>query len=191
MTMRARTLLPAALALAMAACGDFGKVNQGRVVAFDREKGTVTLVSDSNYREPGNPKFDALPAVTIRVPENPKEMGPAPEAGKLLHFDLAAGRMVVFDPAGGLKNIPFRLVGRREDARREELSALPAIDRAAGTVRLAVKNAILTLAVPGEYLSLPDDTWKAGDEVRYYYKDPGQALRLMNVTRTDISSGKS
>ena len=190
--MRTRTLLPAALALAMAACGDFGKVNQGRVVAFDREKGTVTLVSDSNYMEPGNPKFDVLPAVTIRVPENPKEMGPAPEAGKLLHLDLAAGRMVVFDPAPAASRTSHSGSSAAvRTPRREELAALPAVDRAAGTVRLAVKNAILTLAVPGEYLSLPDDTWKAGDEVRYYYKDPGQALRLMNVTRTDISSGKS
>ena len=190
--MRTRTLLTAALALAMAGCTQFGQVNQGRVVAFDREKGVVTLVSDSNYKEPGNPKFDVLPAVTIRVPENPAEMGPPPEAGKLLALDLAAGRIVVFDPnSGGLRNIPIRLVDRRENARREDLAALPAVDRAAGTVGVAVKNAIVTLSVPAEYLSLPADTWKAGDEVRYYYKDPGQALRLMNVTRTDISSGKS
>lgn len=183
-------LLTAALALAMAGCTHFGQVNQGRVIAFDREKGLVTLVSDSNYKEPGNPRFDVLPAVTIRVPENPKEMGPAPEAGKLLHLDLANGRMTVFDPAaGGFKNIPFRLLDRRDNASRDQLAALPAVDRAAGTVRLAMKNAIVTLAVPGEYLSLSEDTWKAGDEVRYYYKDPGQALRLMNVTRTDI--GKS
>ncbi len=185
-----RILLTAALALAMAGCTQFGQVNQGRVIAFDREKGTVTLVSDSNYRDPANPRFDVLPAVTIRVPENPKEMGPPPQAGKLLHLDTATGRMVVFDAAaGGFTNIPFRLLDRRDKPSRDELAALPAVDRTAGTVRLAMKSAILTLAVPGEYLSLPEDTWKAGDEVRYYYKDPGQALRLMNVTRTDI--GKS
>jgi hypothetical protein len=187
-----RILLTAALALAMGGCTQFGQVNQGRVIAFDHEKGLVTLVSDSNFMQPGNPRFDVLPAVTIRVPENPKEMGPPPEPGKLLHLDTTAGQMVVFDSAsGGFKTIPFRLLDRRENARREELAALPAVDRPAGTVRLAMKNAILILAVPGEYLGLPEDTWKAGDEVRYYYKDPGQALRLMNVTRTDISTGKS
>ncbi len=185
-----RILLTAALALALAGCTQFGQVNQGRVVAFDREKGLVTLVSDSNYKDPDNPRFDVLPAVTIRVPENPKEMGPPPEPGKLLSLDLAAGRMVVFDPAsGGFKDIPFRLLDRRNNAERAELAALPAVDRTTGTVRLALKNSILTLAVPGEFLGLPEDTWRAGDEVRYYYKDPAQALRLMNVTRTDI--GKS
>jgi len=30
-------------------------------------------------------------------------------------------------------------------------------------------------------------TWRTGDVVRYYYKTPGQALRLMNVTATDLS----
>lgn len=189
MTMSNRILLTAALALAMAGCTPFGKVDQGRVVAFDAERGLVTLVSDSNYMDPSKPRFDVLPPVTIRVPADPKEMGPAPVAGKLLNLDLAAGRMVVLDAAGALKTIPFQVSGRRDSASPEELAALPAVDRAAGTVRLAVKNVIVTLAVPGEYLSLPEDTWKAGDEVRYYYKDPGQALRLMNVTRTDI--GKS
>jgi hypothetical protein len=34
---------------------------------------------------------------------------------------------------------------------------------------------------------MPAGTWQAGDVVRYYYKEPGRALRLMNVTRTDLS----
>lgn len=191
MTMRTSAPLTAALALAMAGCMQFGQVNQGRVVAFDPAKGVVTLITDSNYQDPANPRFDVLPPVTIRIPGDPKEMGPAPVPGKLLHLDLEAGRMVVFDDAGGFKSIPFRVAGRRNHASREELEALPAVDRAAGNVRVAVKDSIVTLAVPGEYLSLPEDTWRAGDDVRYYYKDPGQALRLMNVTRTDISTGKS
>ena len=34
---------------------------------------------------------------------------------------------------------------------------------------------------------MPADTWQGGDVVRDYYKNPAQALRLMNVTKTDLS----
>ena len=34
---------------------------------------------------------------------------------------------------------------------------------------------------------MPAETWRCGDVVRYYYKEPGKALRMMNVTKTDLS----
>ena len=48
---------------------------------------------------------------------------------------------------------------------------------------------LLVFAVPEEYYAMPDDTWKIGDEVRYYYKDPTRALRMMNVSKTDLNKG--
>jgi hypothetical protein len=44
----------------------------------------------------------------------------------------------------------------------------------------------MAVAVDERYLSLPPDTWKSGDMVRYYYKEEGQALRLMNVSKTKL-----
>ncbi len=76
-----------AAALSLVGCGRFGQVNQGRVIQYDREKGLVNFIQDSNYREPGKPRFDVLPAVTVRIPADPGEMGPAPQAGKLLAVD--------------------------------------------------------------------------------------------------------
>lgn len=49
----------------------------------------------------------------------------------------------------------------------------------------------VTFAASADLLALPADTWKSGDVVRYYYKEPGQALRLMNVTKTDLSKAGS
>ena len=93
-----------------AGCGQFGQVNEGRVVAYDRERGQVTVILDSNPKGPGAPRYDQLPPVVVRVPVDRKEMGLEPQVG---------------------------------------------------------------------------------DIVRYYYKDPSQALRMMNVTRTDLNkSGK-
>jgi hypothetical protein len=45
---------------------------------------------------------------------------------------------------------------------------------------------LCTFSVPDNYFSYPASTWDAGDEVRLTYKTPGQALRFMNVSKTDI-----
>ena len=91
-----RNLLIAA-AVWLAGCGGFGTVNQGQVISYRHDKGTVTLIADSNYRDPTHPKFDVLPPVTIQTPENLAEMGPAPAAGKLLRVDARGRRLVIFN----------------------------------------------------------------------------------------------
>jgi hypothetical protein len=184
----------AALALFTSACSDFGKVNQGRVIAYDRANGLITLISDSNFREPGKPRFDVLPPVTIQVPANPAEMGPAPEAGRLVQLDSANRRFMVFHE-GVLKSIPYTPVEEHAnippDSGRLAGMTFPIVDKENRTVTTycALEKKLLTARVSGEYLALPPESWKAGDEVRYYYKQPDQALRLMNVTKTDINKG--
>ena len=49
------------------------------------------------------------------------------------------------------------------------------------------ERTLITFRAPDELLSLPADTWRSGDVIRYYYKQPDQALRLMNVTKTDLN----
>ncbi len=195
--MAARTqsmMLPAALWMALlVGCGGFGKVNQGRAVAYDSQKGLLTLILDSNYREPGKPRYDVLPPVTVRIPENPRAMGPAPQAGGLIELDLRSRRVVVFDAAGqSLRTIRCEVLSLAEgvsrDDRRVAGARFPRVDRAGKTVTIFLPNErrLITFTVPDEHLALPNSTWTAGDEVRYYYKDPAQALRLMNVTKTEI-----
>jgi len=175
-------------------CGGFGKVNQGRAIAYDPQNGLVTLILDSNYREPGRPRYDVLPPVTVRAPEDPAAMGPAPQAGGLIELDIGNRRAVIFEAASqSLKAIPLEMVELVENAGRDHPRVarvrFPVVDRVNKviTLYLAKKRQLITFAVPEEYLGLPDSTWVMGDEVRYYFKDPGQALRMMNVTKTEVS----
>ena len=174
-------------------CGGFGQVNQGRVVAYEPEKGLLTLILDSNYREPGNPRYDVLPPVTVRVPEDPGAMGTAPDAGGLMELEVRNRRVVIFDAASqSLKTISCELLESREGGSGNDPRVagvrFPVVDRAKRTVTvyLPSERRLVTFSVPEEYLALPESTWVAGDEVRYYFKDPGQALRLMNITKTEI-----
>lgn len=175
-------------------CGGFGKVNQGRVIHYDAAKGLVTLIGDSNYTQAGNPRYDVLPPVTVAIPEDPKQMGPAPAAGKLVRLDTGQKEAVIFDDASRqLKTISYTLVEQDDsvfsDDPRVVGESFPAVDRAKKTITVysPKRKQLVTFSVPDEYFSLPEDTWEAGDEVRYYYKDPGRALRLMNVTRAQLN----
>ncbi|SPF34885.1 putative Lipoprotein [Candidatus Sulfotelmatobacter kueseliae] len=170
-----------------------GKVDQGRAIAFDRQNGVVTLILDSAPKS-DQPRYDVLPPVAVKLPVDPNETGPAPEAGKLLSFDTKQRTVVFFDPASGtLKTVSYLPVNEQDDVSRNDprvaKTKFPAVDRQNKTVTIYSrrKKILLTFSVPGEYLALPGDTWKSGDEIRYYYKQPGQALRLMNVSKTDLT----
>ncbi|MBI4876016.1 MAG: DUF4881 domain-containing protein [Acidobacteria bacterium] len=179
-------------------CGGLGRVNQGQVVGFDREKGLATLILDSNPADPLHPRYDTLPPAVVRIPHDPREMGPLPDAGTLLAVDLEKSELVMFDPATqGLRSIPFTLVDRQDkialDDARVARAKLPRVDREQRTVTiyLSKRRQLLTISVAPEVLNLPADRWRVGDEVRYYFKSPDRALRLMNVTKTDVNkSGK-
>ncbi len=182
----------AALAFA-AGCANSGKVEQGRAIAFDKQNGVVTLILDSTPKS-DQPKYDVLPPVTVKLPVDPNEIGPLPDAGKLLSFDTKQRTVVFFDPVSAtIKTVSYLPVNEQDDVSRNDprvaKKKFPAVDRQNKTVTIYSrrKKILLTFAVPDEYLALPDDTWKSGDEVRYYYKQPGQALRLMNVSKTDLT----
>ncbi len=77
-----------------------GKVEQGRVVAYDKANGLVTIIRDSTPTA-ARPTYDALPPLTVKVPADPTEMGEHPETGKRLLFDTQARKLVVYDGGSG------------------------------------------------------------------------------------------
>ena len=182
--------LPVWLAL-LAGCGEFGQVDQGIAVGYDEAAGTVTLITDSNPAEPGQPRYNVLPPKTVAIPRDPAQMGPVPKPGLQIDLDTAAGELVVYDPsAGSLRTISFSLVERADHIFPDDpqVQDLPRVDAAAGQVTLYSPRTreLVTITPPAEAFNLPRETWAVGDEVRYYYKDPGQALRMMNVSRTQV-----
>lgn len=138
-----------------------------------------------------------LPPVKVKLPQDAKEMGPQPGTGMMIWNDIDKHQITFFDSASGtLKTIPYTVVERHDKVLRDDPRVtkvkLPAVDRQKKTITLYSRRyrVLITFSVADEYLALPGDTWKAGDEIRYYYKDPGQALRMMNVSRTDLSKSE-
>jgi hypothetical protein len=58
-------------------CGEYGKVDQGRVVAFDKDKRVVTIIRDKKI-DTLNPDYSYLPPLTYILPTDPAEMVPSP-----------------------------------------------------------------------------------------------------------------
>ena len=122
-----------------AGCGGFGQVNQGQVIGYQRSTGLITLIGDSNYRNPASPRFDVLPAGSIRIPKNPEEMGPEPAAGKLLGIDYANRHAIVFDAATqAMRTVPYTLISQENnvypDDARVSHTRFPVVDRARKTI---------------------------------------------------------
>ena len=161
----ARTCWGVAAAVACAVafgCGGSGSVNQGQVVEFDGAKGVVVLIQDSNYRNPASPKFDVLPPVRVRVPVDKREMGPAPEPGKLLALDCEKKQLVVFDAASqGFRTIDFTLIGRRDNVYGDDSRVagvrFPVVDgdKRTITVYRSKERRLVTFSVSDEIFSLP------------------------------------
>ena len=166
-------------------CEVNGKVEQGRVIAYDKSAGTVTLIRETWPPDPSS--AGVLPPAIVKVPADPVEMGPAPAAGRLLRVDAKSHRLVVFDGTKQeFRTIEYTPMEQRRVARAP---STPPVDRNARTISVysPVDKTLITFRATDELMAMPADTWKAGDVVRYYYKQPDQALRLMNVTKTDVT----
>ena len=173
-------------------CMDFGKVDQGRVVSFDKDQRTVTIIRDKKI-DTQNPDYSYLPPLTYVLPTDPMESGPEPKAGGRIKLDTQKNQIVIFDPkAQNFKTIDFKPVEKKTGVERDDPlvkgKKFPVVDKAKKTVTIySGRQKILeTIGLPEEYFELPDSTWDAGDEVRIYYKQEGKALRYMNISRTDI-----
>ncbi len=186
------TLLAILPAVLLWGCGNMGKVDQGRVIAFDKAKGTITLIRDVK-NDPAKPDYSFLPPVTYALPKDPMEVGADPKVGMRMNLDTKARVITIFDPAGpGFKKIDYTLIDQIDNVAKDSPlvagKKFPQVDRdkKAITVYSGRQKLLITFSVADEYLGLPDDTWESGDEARVYYKEPGKALRYMNVSKTDI-----
>ena len=181
-------ILPVILTLG---CGEMGKVEQGRVIAFDNNKATVTFIVDTKH-DTANPDYSGAP-LTFALPKEPKDRGEDPKAGMRMKLDTKTKEIVIYDPATqGFKKIAYTVIDQKEGVAKDDPlvagKKFPMVDRAkkAITIYSGRQKILSTFSVPDEYLGLPDNTWEAGDEVRVYFKEPGKALRFQNITKTDI-----
>jgi hypothetical protein len=173
-------------------CAEEGKVDQGRAVAFDKDKKQVTIIRDKKA-DAQSPDYSYLPPITYNLPVNPAETGPEPSVGGRMKLDAEKNQIVVFDlKAQNFKTIDFKPVEKKDGIERQDPlvqgKKFPAVDKAKQTVSIysGRQKVLITFSVPEEYMAWPESIWDAGDEVRIYYKEEGKALRFMNVSKTDI-----
>ncbi len=173
-------------------CAEEGKVDQGRVVAFDKDKNLVTLIRDKKI-DTLNPDYTYLPPQTYTLPEDQAETGPLPKAGSRMKLDAEKNQIIIFDSkAQNFKSIDFKPVEKKAGVEKDDPlvkgKKFPVVDKQKKTVTIysSRQKIFETISLSEEYFALPDSTWDAGDEVRIYYKQDGKALRFMNITQTDI-----
>lgn len=179
----------------LTACGiEFGDVVQGRTVAFDEKAQTVTLILDSNP-EQGKSDYNILPPRAFQLPADRAEMGPAPRPGLRMNLDTDKNTITLYNPnEKKFETFSFTMVSKKTGvtARDVQNRALPEINAEKNQITIfsGRQRLLVEIQVTPEQLAMYPEPyhWDAGDEVRIYYKNQegNQALRLMNVTRTNI-----
>lgn len=188
------------LVTAMSGCSkdQFGKVEQGRVIAFDKDKKEAIMIQDSSL-DSLKPVYDVLPPVAFKLPEDPNEIGAEPKPGQRLRLDTDKKVIVIYDNSTKkIETIPINVVDLQQpiekdhpmvfDKAENKAKKFPAIDKDKKTITVysGRQKMLCSFSVPDNYFSYPPSTWDAGDEVRVYFKTAGQSLRFMNISRTDI-----
>ncbi len=174
-------------------CGEYGKVDQGRCVAYDKDKKAVTMIRDVK-NDAAKPEYTHLPAIVYTMPSDPKEVGPDPKAGGRMKLDPEKNEIVLFDSkAQNFVHIPFTMVEKKDNVGKEDElvkdKKLPAIDNDKKTVTIYSGRQKLYMVVQvdaGAVEKYNEKDFDSGDECRVYYKEDGKALRFMNVSKTDI-----
>ncbi|NLY41615.1 MAG: DUF4881 domain-containing protein [Desulfovibrionales bacterium] len=191
-------LIAAILMLGSLGCDEYGKVDQGRVVEFDKEKQTVTVIQDKAM-DAQHPDYSILPAHTYTMPTERMERGADPKAGYRIKLDVDKKYVKLYNPdTQDFDELTIELIDVQKNIARDhplvfdkeanKPKAFPVIDKdkKAITIYSERQKLLATFGVPDEYINLPDKTWDAGDEVRVYYKTEGVAIRFMNISKTDI-----
>lgn len=194
--MKYRSLLATlvlALSFALAACDFDGGVEQGRCVAFDPDNKTVTLVVDTAIDQ-HNPHYSGK-VDTFKLPDDPRDMGPAPIAGGLLMVEPEKNMVLCYDQTTRtVKEIPVEFTRVEKDVyardARVKGKTFPIIDKATDSITVYAPRLeeLLTFKVSPTEMALPEYTWTLGDEVRIAFRNEkrGQAIRFMNVSKTNI-----
>lgn len=191
-------LAVAMLTFGVMGCEEYGKVDQGRVIAFDKDKQTVTVIQDKAM-EPMNPDYSILPPHTYKMPTDPAERGADPKAGYRMKLDVDKKYIKIFNPTTqAFEELTINIVDVQKDISRDhplvfdkennEAKKFPVVDKEKKTVTIysGRQKMLATFGVPDTHIGLPGMTWEAGDEVRIYFKKEGEAIRFMNISKTDI-----
>lgn len=196
-----RTLFLLSIALltfGVLGCDEYGKVDQGRVIAFDKDKQTVTVIEDKNM-DSQNPDYAILPPHTYTMPTDPAERGADPKIGMRLKLDVDAKVIKIYNTqTQTIEDLPITIVDVQKniakdhplvfDKDKNAAKKFPVVDKDNKTIAIysGRQKMLATFSVPDAYVDFPENTWDAGDEVRIYWKEKGKAIRFMNITKTDI-----
>jgi len=198
------------LGLSLAACGEYGQVEQGRVVKFDTSTtpATVWIIKDSAIDD-RNPLYNVLPAHPFFIPEDPREMGAVPKAGDLVYLNVEEKYVTMFNfEKQQFDRLPFELVShttdvsvRRQhplvwDSANRRARQFPIVNEKERTVTIFFQRQRTVTEIKlseEDFAKFKPEEWDAGDEIRIYFREgsggpgkPGRSLRLMNVTRTNV-----
>jgi len=142
------SLAATTLIFSLAGCGkdDYPKIEQGRVIAFNKEAKEVVLLHDSAM-DAKNPVYDVLPPAVFKLPVDPAETGAEPTPGQRLKLDVDKKIVVIFDNSTQkIVELPITVVDLQQpidkdhplvfDKQANKAKKFPVVDRDKKTITI-------------------------------------------------------
>jgi hypothetical protein len=144
---RYMVLIILAVMLAATGCNDFGRVDQGRVIAYDKNENTIVMIRDKSP-DSKTPDYTDLPPVSFKLPDDPHETGPEPRAGKMIKIDPDKNEAVIFvEGSNDIETVSFNVVEQKKvepkdplitDPETRKMRNFPMIDQQTRTISVYV-----------------------------------------------------
>jgi hypothetical protein len=181
------------LILPMLGCKEKEKIDQGRVIQFDKSKGVLQVILNKSS-DHLSPDYSALPPVSYKLPSDLQDIGFIPKAGLRIKLDAEKNEIIIFDEATqGFKILKYTPVDRKDNVAKDNPLVLengqpkkfPAVDKEKNifTIYSERQNILTTFSLPPEYSALPVFTWDAGDEVLVHYQGDGPDRKVTKIVQ--------
>lgn len=144
----------------------------GRVVAYDKGEKKITFIQDAlNWSNPNRPEFTVLPPKEATLAEDPGDM--APKAGGRLRIDYEAKEIIIYNAATkAIDTLPVEIVNIAKDVEPDNALVagknFPVVDKEKSEITIYSKRqkSVATVKVPADSMSLPENTWDDGHNVK-------------------------
>jgi hypothetical protein len=144
----------------------------GRVVGYDKAEKKMTFIVDAlNWSNPKRPEFTVLPPREITLAEDPGDM--APKAGGRMRIDYEKKEIIIYNASSkGIDTLPVEIVNITKDVEPDNAlvagKSFPVVDKEKSEITIYSKRqkSVATVKVPADYMSLPENTWDDGHNIK-------------------------
>jgi len=176
---------------------------QGRVIEYDPNTNYVKIIRDAN-NDMVKPNYNTLPLMTFELPKEIIPKGSEPTDGYRIALNSDEGIIKVYDPQNNIfKDLKISIIDKKLNIQRDDPLVFdkdkkqsiifPIINKEKKKIMLYSQRQkiYLIFKVDDSLFSMPEKTWRAGDDVKISVQSDNKITKITNLTKSDLLNFKT